>query len=353
MRKYYTRACNFYHGKAARNLIKSKKAFPLNGKKDIAFDKIEIFIREKGRVKSKLVYFKDIKKLKKNIKNIVLKDIKNIISKRKNFLKHINFSKPSIMGVLNLTPDSFSDGGKFNKGSKSFQHISNMIQFGANIIDVGGESTRPGSKTIDARTEWKRVENVLKNFKKKYKKTCLSIDTRKSDLMIKGINFGVDLINDVSGFSYDLTSRSKIKKYDISKVIHHMQGTPNTMQKKPKYKNVLLDIYDFFEKNINKKFKDKKIIVDPGIGFGKTLKHNLILISKISLFHSLGFPILVGTSRKRFINQISGKYDSKDRTGGTLASVLFLLNQGVHIFRVHNVREVKQGIMVFKKINEK
>ncbi len=350
MRKYYTRACNFYHGKAARNLIKSKKAFPLNGKKDIAFDKIEIFIREKGRVKSKLVYFKDIKKLKKNIKNIVLKDIKNIISKRKNFLKHINFSKPSIMGVLNLTPDSFSDGGKFNKRSKSFEHISNMIQFGANIIDVGGESTRPGSKTIDARTEWKRVENVLKNFKKKYKKTCLSIDTRKSDLMIKGINFGVDLINDVSGFSYDLTSRSKIKKYDISKVIHHMQGTPNTMQKKPKYKNVLLDIYDFFEKNINKKFKDKKIIVDPGIGFGKTLKHNLILISKISLFHSLGFPILVGTSRKRFIKEISGEYDSKDRTGGTLASVLFLLSQGVQIFRVHNVNEVKQGILVFENI---
>ena len=129
-----------------------------------------------------------------------------------------------------------------------------------------------------------------------------------------------------------------------------MQGTPNTMQKNPKYKNVLLDIYDFFEKNINEKFKDKKVILDPGIGFGKTLKHNLTLISKISLFHSLGFPILIGTSRKRFINQISGKYDSDDRTGGTLASVLFLLSQGVHIFRVHNVKEVNQGILVFNKI---
>ena len=129
-----------------------------------------------------------------------------------------------------------------------------------------------------------------------------------------------------------------------------MQGTPNTMQENPKYKNVLLDIYDFFEKNINKKFNDNKIIVDPGIGFGKNLKHNLTLISKISLFHSLGFPILVGTSRKRFISQISGKHDSKDRIGGTLASVLFLLSQGVQIFRVHNVNEVKQGILVFKKI---
>jgi len=111
-----------------------------------------------------------------------------------------------------------------------------------------------------------------------------------------------------------------------------------------------LDIYDFFEKNTDKKFKDRKVILDPGIGFGKTLKHNLTLISKISLFHSLGFPILVGTSRKRFINQISGKHDSKDRMGGTLASVLFLLSQGVQVFRVHNVNEVKQGILVFEKI---
>ena len=130
-----------------------------------------------------------------------------------------------------------------------------------------------------------------------------------------------------------------------------MQGTPNTMQKNPKYKNVLLDIYDFFEERIQK-VNDEKVILDPGIGFGKVLKHNLTLISKISLFHSLGFPILVGTSRKRFINQISGEYDSKDRIGGTLGSILYLLSQGVQVFRVHNVREVKQGIMVFEKINE-
>ena len=350
MRKYYTRACNFYHGRAAEKLIRSKKALPLNGKKNLAFDNIEIFIRDKNKVKAKLIHFRDIGKLSKGAKKIINKDLKKIISKRKNFLKNINFYRPSIMGVLNLTPDSFSDGGKFNKKSKSFKHISKMIQSGAEIIDVGGESTRPGSKTIDPKMEWKRVEHVLKNFKKKYKKTCLSIDTRKSDLMVRSIKYGVDLINDVSGFNYDQSSLSKLKKYNISKVLHHMQGMPNTMQKNPKYKNVLLDIYDFFEKNINKKFQDKKIVLDPGIGFGKNLKHNLTLISKISLFHSLGFPILVGTSRKRFINQISGKHDSKDRTGGTLASVLFLLSQGVHIFRVHNVNEVKQGILVFEKI---
>ena len=166
-----------------------------------------------------------------------------------------------------------------------------------------------------------------------------------------GLNYGVDLLNDVSGFNYDRNSINFIKKNNISKVLHHMKGTPNTMQIKPSYKNVLLDIYDFFEENIKDKFSDRNIILDPGIGFGKTLKHNLTLISKISLFHSLGFPILVGTSRKRFINQISGKYDNKNRIGGTLASVLFLLSQGVQIFRVHDVKEMKHHIKKTSKID--
>ena len=168
--------------------------------------------------------------------------------------------------------------------------------------------------------------------------------------MLKSIKCGADLINDVSGFNFDIRSVSQVKRLGIPKVLHHMQGTPNTMQKNPKYTDVLLDIFDFFEENIHKKFDNKKIILDPGIGFGKNLKHNLTLISKISLFHSLGFPILVGTSRKRFIAYISGKHDSKYRMGGTLASVLFLLSQGVQIFRVHDVKEIKQGILVFEKI---
>ena len=352
MRNYYTRACNFYHGRAARRLIKLNKAFPLNGKKNIAFDQLEIFSREKRKVKTRLIHIKEINTLNKNIKKIVKYDLKKIISKRRNFLKNINFKHASIMGILNLTPDSFSDGGKFNNNKKALKQISHMIESGAKIIDIGGESTRPGSKTVDPNKEWKRVKYIVENFKKKYKKVCLSIDTRKSDIMIKSIKNGADIINDVSGFNYDTNSILKLKNFNIPKVLHHMQGTPNTMQKNPRYQNVLLDIYDFFEKKISNISNNKKIILDPGIGFGKTLKHNLTLISKISLFHSLGLPILVGTSRKRFINQISGEYDSEDRTGGTLASILFLLSQGVQIFRVHNVREIKQGILVFEKIYE-
>ena len=350
MRKYYTRPCNFYYGKNAKRLIYSKKALPLNGKHNIAFDQIEIFSRQKKQIKSNLIYFKNIKKLSKVVKKVVKKDLKNIVSKRSNFLKNVNFSETSIMGVLNLTPDSFSDGGKFNSKKKSFHHILDMIKSGANIIDIGGESTRPGSNTITPQSEWKRIEHVVRNFKKKHKSICLSIDTRKSDIMLRSIKCGADLINDVSGFNFDLRSVSKLKRLGTPKVLHHMQGTPNTMQKNPKYTDVLLDIFDFFEENIHKKFDNKKIILDPGIGFGKNLKHNLTLISKISLFHSLGFPILVGTSRKKFIGYISGKHDSKYRMGGTLASVLFLLSQGVQIFRVHDVKEIKQGILVFEKI---
>jgi len=349
MTKYYTRACNFYYGINAKLLIKKKLALPLCGNKNIAFDKIEVITRKNNKVLSKIINIKKIEALSVSSKKKIKQDLKKIVLKRKNFLKNVNFLEPSIMGVLNLTPDSFSDGGKFNSQKKAKDHILDMIKAGAKIIDVGGESARPGSKTVLTNVEWKRIENIVKNFKKKHKKACLSIDTRKSEVMVKAIKHRADLINDVSGFNYDNQSLSRLKKYNVAKVLHHMQGTPNTMQKNPKYKNVLLDIYDFFEKGI-KKIDNKKVIIDPGIGFGKNLKHNLTLISKISLFHSLGFPILIGTSRKRFISQISGVNDSKERIGGTVASVLFLLSQGAQVFRVHNVNEVKQGILVFRKI---
>ena len=350
MRSHYTRACNFHHGIKAQNLIKKKLALPLCGNKSLAFDHIEILSRKK---KSKVIHIKKISLLDKILKRVIQNDIKKIVSKRSNLNKNLKFSEPLIMGILNLTPDSFSDGGLFDKSYKAFSHIQNMVSKGANIIDIGGESTRPGSKDIPSNMEWRRLKKIIINFKKKYPKIFLSVDTRKSEVMLKAIENKSDIINDVSGFNYDINAIDKIKKFNVWKVLHHMQGTPNTMQINPTYKNVLLDLYDFFENKLKidfKKFKHKKFIIDPGIGFGKNLKHNLILMNKISLFHSLGFPLLIGTSRKRFINQISGPFDSKERIGGTLASVLYTLSQGVQIFRVHNVNEVKQAILVYKKI---
>ena len=203
MSKYYTRACNFYYGIGAKKLIKKKLALPLCGNNNIAFDKAEIFRRKGNTIYSKVIKIKEIKNLNKPFRKKVNKDIKKITAKRNNFLPNINFLKPSIMGILNLTPDSFSDGGKFNNYKKAHNHILHMIRSGANLIDVGGESTRPDSKTVPTNLEWKRIKYIVKNFKKKFKKTCLYIDTRKSDVMINSLNYRANLINDVSGFNYD------------------------------------------------------------------------------------------------------------------------------------------------------
>jgi dihydropteroate synthase len=352
MKKYYTRACNFFYGSNSSHLIKKKLALPLGGDHSISFDSVEIFTRDKKKVRSHIIHLKNIHKLNPIIKKKTLQDLKKITAKR-TFIKE---KSHIIMGILNMTPDSFSDGGKFNSAKRAEKRILNMKKAGADIIDVGGESTRPGSKIIPPNKELKRVKKIIEKFKKKFPKTLLSIDTRKSMVMDFSIKNKADIINDVSCFKYDPKSFISVKNKKLWKIIHHMQGTPQSMQVNPNYNNVLLDIYDFFENEIKKFKKDKhnnKIILDPGIGFGKNLKHNLMILNKISIFHTLGFPILIGTSRKRFINQISGVYDTKERIGGTLSSILFTYSQGIKIFRVHNVEEVKQGLLVFDALIKK
>jgi dihydropteroate synthase len=255
------------------------------------------------------------------------------------------------MGVLNLTPDSFSDGGKFNSKTKGIKQALKMFTSGASIIDVGGESTRPGSKGINVKLEWNRINKILKSISKKIP---VSLDTRKSEIMEKGIKLGVKIINDVSGLNYDPKTINILNKYKIPFVLQHSRGRPEIMQNNPSYENVLLDIYDFFDKKIrflrSIGIKHNNIIIDPGIGFGKNLKHNMNLICNISIFHSLGFPILVGISRKKFIKELSGDNDTKNRTGGTVSSVIYLMMQGVQILRVHEVNEILQGIKVFKNL---
>ena len=339
--------CNFYYGKESKLLIKNKKTLPLNGNKEISFSHLELIFRNF----KKKISINDIKQLPKLFRKQIFIDLKNITAKKKNF-SNLNFQKlPNIIGVLNLTPDSFSDGGKFNKKNRGVKHAVEMMKAGANLIDVGGESTRPGSKYVETKKEWNRVNGVLKLI---CKKIPVSLDTRKSEIMNKGIKLGVKMINDVSGLSYDNKTIGILKKYKIPFVIQHTQGTPENMQNKPRYKNELLDIYDFFEEKIKNLrsvgIAHNNIILDPGIGFGKNLKHNMNLIVNISIFHSLGFPILVGNSRKRFIKEIVKKNDTKNRIGGTVASSVYLMLQGVQILRIHDVDELMQGIKVFKEL---
>ena len=347
MKKYYTRVCNFVYGKASIKLVREEINLPLNGNKKISFSQIEIITRGS----KKIIDLKNIKKLPKSLKEKINKDLKIITKKNKNF-SNLNFSKvPNIMGVLNLTPDSFSDGGKFNKKKAGLKHAFDLFKFGADIIDVGGESTRPGSMSISEKEEWGRIEKIIRDIGKKIP---LSLDTRKAGIMNKGIKIGIKLINDVSGLSYDSKTINLLKKNKSPFVIQHSQGTPENMQNNPKYKNELLDIYDFFEEKIkflrSKGIKHSNIVVDPGIGFGKNLKHNMNLIRGISIFHTLGFPILLGLSRKRFIKDLSGKNDTKERLGGTIASSLYSMMQGVQILRIHDVNELTQSIKVFKQL---
>ena len=239
------------------------------------------------------------------------------------------------------------------KKKSAINQIQKLIENGSQIIDIGAESSRPGSSEISVSKEWKRLLPGLAHLSKK--DIFVSLDTRKSDIIKKSLHYKIDLINDVSGLSYDDKTIKTLRETKKPFVIHHMKGNPRTMQNNPKYKNVLLDIYDFFEKKIKILRKNgvhhNSIILDPGIGFGKNLKHNITLINQISIFHSLGFPILLGTSRKKFIKDISGMNDSEERIGGTISSSIFSLMQGVQILRVHDVNEIIQSIKVFKKLN--
>ena len=317
------------------------------GYKHISFDKLEIIDRKKTRI----INLRDISKLPNKLKSKVNRDLKNI--KKKKTFKKLNLSNiPILMGIINLTPDSFSDGGKYNKKNLAKNRVNSLLSNGAKIIDVGGESTRPGANDIHPKKEWDRIKFILKFLKNR--KSFISLDTRKSFVMEKASKMKIDLINDVSGLSYDSYTIDYLKKTKKPFVIHHMKGIPKNMQNKPSYKNVVLDIYDFFEKKLkyirNKGIKHNNIILDPGIGFGKNLKHNITILKNISIFHSLGLPVMLGLSRKRFIKDISKENDTKERIGGTVSSCIQAYLQGIQILRVHDIREINQAFKVFKEL---
>ena len=323
------------------------------GSSDYSFSSIRILYTEKRLVKSRIISLNELFKLSKTERLQISKQIKNIEISRKK-IAGLRFSKPLIMGILNVTPDSFSDGGMYTSKKTAIDHVIKMIKSGADIIDIGGESTRPGSEKVKIEEELKRVLPVLNDISNLKNKVPISLDTRKPEVMMKGLKKGVDIINDVSGLRYSRDTISLLKKTKSPIVIMHSISTPKLMQKKISYKNILIDIYDFLEKKINQCEKNNidrsRIIIDPGIGFGKNLKQNLNLIKNISLFHSLGVSILLGSSRKTFISKISKNALENERLGGSISSVIYALNQGVQIFRVHDVIETKQALDVYNKI---
>ena len=263
---------------------------------------------------------------------------------------------PLIMGVVNVTPDSFSDGGEFFEAHHAVDHALKLIDEGADILDIGGESTRPNAKAVSTQEEQSRILPVIAELKKQNITTPISIDTRHADTMQKAIEAGADIINDVSALTHDPKSLGVVAAANVTVILMHMQGTPKTMQARPHYDDVVNDIITYLTARIaicvEAGIEDKNIICDPGIGFGKTLDDNLMILKNLDKFHALNCPILLGASRKSFIEKIIPNTPPQDRLAGSLAAALKGLEKNVQIFRVHDVAQTKQAFNVVQAIDD-
>ena len=319
------------------------------------FSFIKVIKKEKNKISENVFSIKEFLAWKKD-KNCSKLDLlfDRLVNKRKK-PRSLGFSPDSnylIFGILNVTPDSFSDGGDNMLLDDCIKNAELMTRDGANLIDVGGESTRPGASIVKEYEECRRVLPILQILHNKNIK--MSLDTRNSGTMEFGILSGVNIINDVSALKNDEKSIQIIKKYKVPIVLMHMPGTPQNMMSKNNYNDVLLDVYDYLEERINFCLKNgilrQNIIIDPGIGFGKNLEQNLRILQNLSIFHSLGCLIMLGVSRKRFITSIQKEDNPKNRIGGTIGTTIAAINQGIQIHRVHDVKHVAQAIKIHERI---
>lgn len=268
--------------------------------------------------------------------------------------RQLGFGRPQVMGILNVTPDSFSDGGKYSDPAAAVTRAHELMKQGATLVDIGAESTRPGAKPVWEGDEIARLEPVITRLKGS--SGWLSADTRKAAVMRMALAAGADLVNDVSALTYDPDSLAVVAEAGCPVVLMHLQGDPQTMQQRPVYQDVLLDVFDHLrdrvEACVTAGIARAKILVDPGIGFGKSLRHNLDLLNGLSLFHGLGCPILLGVSRKTFVGALSREEPAHERLPGSLAAALRGLDQGVQILRVHDVAETVQAVKVWQGLKD-
>ncbi|MCW9044393.1 MAG: dihydropteroate synthase [Pseudopelagicola sp.] len=265
----------------------------------------------------------------------------------------LDMSRAHIMGILNVTPDSFSDGGAHDGPEAALTRARDMAAQGATLIDIGGESTRPGAVEVAVDEEMRRTAPVIARVAEALA-VPISIDTRKAEVARAALDAGALMVNDVAGFTFDADLAPLCAARGAPVCVMHAQGDPQTMQDDPRYENVLLDVYDFLEARIEALvaagIARDRIVVDPGIGFGKTMAHNLALLARLSLFHSLGCPVLLGASRKGFIKVIGDAPDPENRVGGSVAVALEGIAQGVQIVRVHDVDDTRQAMHVWQAV---
>jgi dihydropteroate synthase len=264
--------------------------------------------------------------------------------------KHFfDLKRPLVMGILNITPDSFSDGGMYLDSNAALKRADKMIEEGVDIIDIGGESTRPGSDTVSADEELKRITPIIEGIKK-ISDIAISIDTYKPEVMKEVIDMDIAMINDIYALQKP-NAIDMIKKSNVGVCIMHMQGTPKTMQLNPTYKNVVSEVRSFLEERanliVNEGINKSRIILDPGFGFGKTFEHNIDLLQNIESFQSLNLPILVGLSRKSFIRKIlNGDHD--DHLSGSISAAILSVLKGARILRVHDIKETQSALKIIR-----
>lgn len=284
-------------------------------------------------------------------------ELKNMISKQIGISlrgKLLSLESPVVMGILNVTPDSFSDGGKYNSVQQAVDAVGAMVFEGASIIDIGGESTRPGADPVSETEEFNRVIPVLEKVLNKFPDTFFSVDTTKYRVAEEALQLGAHIINDISGLQKEPKLAELCATYQAGYVLMHSQGNPQTMQQNPEYENVVEDIFAFLEERIEQLQHAgvSSIMIDPGIGFGKTLRHNLDILKELKKFITLDHPVLVGASRKSMIGKILDGRPADGRLAGTVAVHYHCLLQGARILRVHDVQEAVDSIKIFESLKD-
>jgi dihydropteroate synthase len=343
----YLRPLGFLYGAAAAQAVDDGLALPLAGG-PVAFAAAEVIEGEPGKASRRSITAPALVKERERDSYLAAL-IARVGAKRPPFAG-LSLDKPLLMGIVNVTPDSFSDGGLYDTTEGAVERAAELAQAGAAIVDIGGESTRPGSDAVGEQDELHRVIPVLEGLKGF--RAAISIDTRKAQVARAAAKAGATIFNDVSALTFDPGSLAVAAQTGMSVVLMHAQGEPKTMQDNPAYADVVLEVYDYLERRIEALeaagIPRAKIAADPGLGFGKTLAHNLALISHVSLFHGLGVPLLIGASRKRFIKGIAGGEVPRDREAGSQAASIAAWAQGAQIFRVHDVAATRQALEVFR-----
>ncbi len=269
-------------------------------------------------------------------------------------LRGLPADRPLVMGIVNVTPDSFSDGGLAFAPEAALARARALVAQGADILDIGGESTRPGAQEVPVPDEIARTAPLITAIRAAGIATPISIDTRKARVAEVALAAGADMVNDVSALGYDPEMAGLVAAADVPVCLMHAQGTPQTMQNDPRYDDVLLDVFDHLASRIEVAqaagIARERLIIDPGIGFGKTLRHNLTLLQALSLFHTLGAAVLLGASRKKFIGTIAGVERADARVPGSIAVALQAAAQGAQIIRVHDVAETVQALALWRAL---